>query len=223
MGRFRNFFRELFRLNVDYVLNAITWRSPQWLFYYYHTLLISTDNPRLLTRSNPTYFLRFVTGDDMPLLRKFALREQAVAEHLAAGDRCVIMGRDDEIMSIIWGSSDKRYFKLSGAVLDPGKDGVIIYGGFTTEEARFKGLFPTSFQRLYQSYVDEGRPRIYAAIHSTNTASMKLHLRMGFEIVGETYFLALFGLKICYYRKWPHATRRLHIFVKVPPDNLGWV
>jgi hypothetical protein len=135
----------------------------------------------------------------------------------------VIIDLNDEIMSIIWGCSERRYLKLSGAILDPGEQGVIFYAGFTHERARLKGLFPTSFNELYQSYTAEGRRRIYAGIHSLNTNSLRLHERMNFDVVGETYFVVLLGIHICYYKKWPYPNKTIHVFVKSPPENLCWV
>lgn len=223
MGRLKNILKEAIRLNFDYVLHAISWRMPSWLFYYYHTFLISTDDPKLFNREHKTYFKRFITHNDIPLLKKIGIAEELVKKRLSAGDRCVIMGKDDDIMSIIWGCSEKRYLKLSGAVLDIGDNGIIIYAGFTNEEARFKGLFPTSFHELYQSYVNERRNRIFSAIHSTNTNSLKLHLRMNFQVVGETYYVVLFGINICYYKTWPHKTTKLKIFINKPPEGLYWV
>ena len=215
--------REAVRFNIDYVIQAIAWRLPNWLFYYYHTYLISTVEPKLTVRTYTTYFKRLVTLDDLPLLTKLGIAESLVRERLAAGDRCVIMGQGEEIMSIIWGCAEKRYLRLSGSILDPGEDGIILYAGYTNEQARLRGLFPTSFNELYQSYLTEGRRRIYSAIHSLNTNSLALHQRMSFDIVGETYFWDLFGVKICYYKTWPHRTRKVHIFGKIPPDGLYWI
>jgi hypothetical protein len=223
MGRIKKFLREVARLNIDYIFDAMSWYFPNWLFYYYHNYLISADNPKLVVRTYATYFKRLASIDDLPLLKKCGISERFAREHLDAGDRCVIMGQNDKIMSIIWGCSGRRYLKLSGAILDPGEQGVIFYAGFTDEQARLKGLFPTSFNELYQSYVDEGRRRIYAGIHSLNTNSLKLHERMNFDIVGETYFLVLLGVHICYYKKWPYPNKKIHVFIKSPPENLQWV
>lgn len=223
MGRIKKFLREVARSNIDYIFDAVSWRLPNWLFYYYHSYLISTDKPKLIVRTYATYFKRFASIDDLPLLKKCGVSESFAREHFDAGDRCVIMGQNDEIMSIIWGCSERRYLKLSGAILDPREQGVIFYAGFTNEQARLKGLFPTSFNELYQSYAAEGRRRIYAGIHSLNTNSLKLHKRMNFDIVGETFFFILFGIRICYYKKWSYPNKNIHVFIKSPPENLHWV
>ena len=109
MSRIKKFLREIARSNIDYVLDAISWRLSNWLFYYYHSYLISTDKPKLVVRTYASYFKRFASTNDLPLLKKCGLSESFAREHLNAGDRCVIMGQNDEIMSIIWGCSERRW------------------------------------------------------------------------------------------------------------------
>ncbi len=212
-----------FGKTLNELVYSISWRLPSWIFYYYHTLLVKSDNPRLPTRKFKTYFLKPVTEEEIPLLVKYGIKEELIRNRLKSGDKCVIMGKDKKIQTIIWGASSKKYLRLSGAILDPGPDGAIIYAGYTTPDARMKGLFAVAFNEIYQSYIAEGRSVLYGAIDTYNKNSLKLHLRMNFKIVGETYFSRLFGIKICYYKSWPYPVRKLHIFIKEPPDGLEWI
>jgi hypothetical protein len=215
-------FRELARLNIDYILSAISWRLPNWLFNYTRAYLMSAVNPKLVHRQLTNHFLRFATTDDIPMIERLGIPGRLTKERLANGDRCVILGRENEILSIIWGATGKRYLAISGAILDTGKDGVIIYGGDTKESERLKGFFPATLYELYAYYTSENRTRIFASVHSLNTASYRVHLRMNFMPIGETVHISLLGANLTWYRKWPYSTKRWHFFFKRPPQGLFW-
>lgn len=72
-------------------------------------------------------------------------------------------------------------------------------------------------------YAKLNRTRIYAHVHTANKASLNIHKRYAFRFVGETHFIRLLGINICYYKRWPVSAKRLHIFVKNPLDNLNAV
>lgn len=222
MATVRNFFRALFELNFDQLLGAVSWRLPNWLFVFTRSIIVRADNPKLLTRQLTTYVQKFITIEDAPLLEKVNIPKKLLADRLRHGDRCYVVCRDDEILTIIWGSTGKRYMKFYGTILDPGDAGLMFYGGFTAESMRLRGLFPVAFETMYQSFLKENRSVVYAAINSLNKQSIKLHRRMNFSEVGEAIHWSLFGIKFTYYRSWPHKTKKLRIFVKAPPNGLFW-
>ena len=218
----RKFVETLGSYNLDQVIGAISWRLPGWFFNYARAYLMLSIEPKLDHRQFTAYFLRLATTDDISLIERIGIPGSLTKERLANGDRCVIIGKDQEVLSIIWGATGKRYLKISGAILDTGEDGVIFYGGETKESARLKGFFPTTFHELYRSYARENRIRVFASVHSLNTASLKMHLRMNFISVGETVHISLAGINVTYYRKWPQGCKRWHIFLKKPPQGLFW-
>lgn len=222
MGKLTKLFVEIRNLNFDYILNAISWRLPDWLFVYARSIIVRTDSPKLITRQLTSYVQKFITIEDAYLLEKVNIPKELLAERLRHGDKCYVIYRNDDILTIIWGSAGKRYIKFYGTILDPGDDGLMFYGGYTAESMRLRGLFPVAFDKIYQAFQKENRSTIYAAINSLNTSSVKLHKRMNFSVVGEAIYWLLFGLKFTYYLSWPHQTKKLHIFVKAPPKDLYW-
>nr|MBN2276795.1 hypothetical protein [candidate division Zixibacteria bacterium] len=216
------FFKELASFNFNYVLDAVSWRLPDWLFKYVRTYLLCAERPKLLCRNYDSHFMRFADVDDIPLIVPLGISRRLIRERLDNGDRCLIMGKDNSVHTIIWASPGKRYLKVGGAILDPGDDGVIFYGGYTAEEVRMLGLFPTAFNAIYNSFVSEKRTRVYASIHSLNRLSYKTHIRMNFKPVGEATHFSLLGLKFTYYKYWPHRVKKFTVFIKVPPEGLFW-
>jgi hypothetical protein len=221
--KFRNLIKKIWQRDYDYIFDAISWRLPDWLFYYNHSFLLRSDDPRLPKRQYTTYFKKFITGEDCDLLEENGYPRELVLYRLSAGDRGIMMGKDNEIASITWAAAGKRFLKLAGATLDPGPDGVIFYGAHTEEYARLKGLFSTALADLYDKYVAEGRFRIYSNIDVMNANSLSIHKRIGFNIIGETRYVILFGVGICHFKSWPFPTKRVHLFIKRPPGKLKWV
>ncbi len=217
-----NLFNHLFKLNIDELFYAISWRSNDRFFNYMHAVLLRTDQPKVRTRELNGYFQRFATIDDGNLFLKTGISKNLLKERLDNGDRCYILGQDDKILTQIWGSPGKRYLKLGGSILDPGDKGVIFYGGASDKSVRLKGLFPVAINKLNQSFKNINKNVVYAAVNSLNKYSIMVHKRMNFKLVGESYHLSLFGIKITYYQYWPHPTRKLHIFIKTPPEGLYW-
>nr|MBN2276794.1 hypothetical protein [candidate division Zixibacteria bacterium] len=216
------FFGELGKFNFNYVLDAISWRLPDWLFYYARTYILCAEKPKLIYQDCRGYFLRFADTSDIPLIEALDISEQLIRERFAHGDRCLIAGKDGVIHTIKWASPGKRYMKLVGAILDPGENGVIFYGGQTVEEFRRHGLYRAAFNEIYNHFASEKRTKVYVGVHSLNKISYDIHIRMNFKPVGEVTHFSLFGLKFTYYKYWPHAVRKFNVFIKVPPEGLYW-
>jgi hypothetical protein len=56
-----------------------------------------------------------------------------------------------------------------------------------------------------------------------NLVSQIVNKKTGLEIVGETVLFRIFGLNICYYKRWPYPTRRLRVFVGSPAAGIRGV
>ncbi len=222
MAQAKLFIKELFKLNYDYVLNAINWRLPNWLFVYVHTLLAKNISPILQSAELPDFFQRFATFEDADLLEKAGVDKQLLKERLEHNDKCFIIGKDEKVLCMFWGSPGKRYARYGGTIIDPGENGCILYGAFTDVSMRNKGLYRVACKELYAAFERDGVTEFYGAILVMNQNSREIHARKNFKIVGETYHLALFGIKFTYYHHWPYPTRKLHIFIKTPPKGLYW-
>jgi len=207
-----------------YLLHAIRWRIPVWLFYYKHAILVSTGKPVFQTRNYTNYHLQIADVNDCELINALNIyTPEKIMRRLEEGDVCHFITKNGKIVSIIWAKLGKMFAIDSGPVIDTGDDAFFVDGLFTIPEERMKGLHTLSFKSLYDYFVSKGRNRIIGVIHSDNIASIKTHNRMKFDITGETYYIIIFGISICYYKKWPNKTKKIHIFTKRPPNGLRWV
>ncbi len=207
----------------EYLIGAISARMPEWLFSYYHTVLISARLPKLITRTYRDYILRPATADDAANLLTVDIDEEKARERLARGDTCFIVEKAGQIVAISWGAKGRMWVRYGGQIIDTSDDGFFLYGIYIIPSERMKGFIGPLFKMQFDHFGGDNRSLALGAVDIFNKPSIMLHRRMGFEIVGETYCITFFGLSCCFYRSWPVPFRRLHFFFKRPPDNLPWV
>ncbi len=208
---------------LEYIIGAISARMPEWLFSYYHTVLISARTPKLITRVYRDYVLRPATVDDAANLLLVDITAEKARERLARGDTCFIVEKAGEIVAISWGARGKMWVRYGGQVVDTGTDGFFLYGVYVIPSERMKGFIGPLYRIQFEHFGRDKRSLALGAVDIFNKPSIMLHRRMGFEIVGETYCMTLLGLSCCFYKRWPEPPHRLHFFFKRPPDNLPWV
>jgi len=209
---------------IDKLLDAIAWSVPQWLFYYSHSVLVVTEKPNWTSHPHPDYRIRNVRPEDIQFLAKDGFTDEKILSRINAGDKGILMEKNNEVHSIVWGASGKKFLKLVGAEFDPGDDGFIIYGAYTDEKARGKGLFYELGTEMYALYANRGFTKVWGAINANNRAWLdKFCSKMNFEKAGETFYFKLLFMNICYYKSWPYPTGKFRIFFKNPPQNMSWV
>lgn len=208
---------------VEYLLYAVGSRFPEWLFRYYHAYLIEADDLKIITRDYKDYEVRFATLDDIDNLKSVDINREKACHRLERGDTCVIVVKDGQVVSISWAATGRLYNRYAGSVVDTGDDGLFLYGVYIIPEERMKGFFASCFKKQIEYYATQNRTKKYGVVEILNMASLKIHLRMGFKTTGETFYVALAGMSICYYKTWPKKTGKFHIFFRRPPNGLEWV
>ncbi|UCD18517.1 MAG: hypothetical protein JSV44_06310 [Candidatus Zixiibacteriota bacterium] len=206
-----------------YILFAISERLPEWLFSYYHSVLLTCTNPKLLTRRYKDYAVRFATEADMDNLGTVGTSKEKALERFHRGDTCVIVEKDGRIVSISWVAIGEVFIRYGGTILDTGPEGLYLYGVYTIPEERMKGFIGPMFKSQLEYHARRNRKLAIGAVDFFNKPSLALHRRMGFNTVGETYGIIAAGISIVHYKKWPYKTRKLHVYFKRPPRNLPWV
>jgi hypothetical protein len=207
----------------EYICDAISWRTPDWIFYYFHTFLARTDSPKLFFRKFKGCSAKFISEHDIELLERNGFSRSLTESRLEAGDRGVIFFIGDELLSIIWACHAEKYLKVSGIDFNPGAKGIFLYGGYTKESVRLRGFHPVAMSELINAYFSNGRSEAYATISALNAHSIKLHERMNFKIIGECFYITFLGLNFRYDKNWPHSTSRFRIFLRKNKKNLPWV
>lgn len=205
------------------VLHALSWRLPWWMFSYDHTYLIGGRELKLQVREYPQYEIRQATLDDVGAMTRAGIREALFRHRIKRGDHCILVLKDGRAVSWSWSATGRLFLMLGGIIVDTDRTGFFLYDVYTVPEERLKGFIMVCFEKQLEHYHSRGCWDIYGTISAFNVHSLKTHFRMGFKTRGEAYSVTMAGINICYYKFWPHKTRRVHIFVKRPPENLECV
>ncbi len=193
------------------------------MFSYDHTYLISSRELKLKVRDYPQYEIRQATLDDVETMTSAGIRESLFRHRIKRGDHCILVLRDSKAVAWSWSATGKLFLMLGGLIFDTGKSGFFLYDVYTVPEERLKGFIMVCFEKQLEHHHRRDCWDIYGTISAFNIHSLKTHYRMGFKTCGEAFSMTLAGINVCYYKSWPHKTKKVHVFIKRPPEDLECV
>ena len=204
----------------DFILQAIAWSVPRWLFFYAHGVYVFSEKPTWDNHPLEYCTVRLATENDIELLKNIGMTETAIRARLTAGERAAIVIRDNEVKSAVWGGIGKRYLFYGGNEFDPGHDGVFYYAAYTKSAERSRGYYSAARMLLYNSFASDGFTKSWSVISANNPPWLAAVLKRNFRRMGETFFVKIFFVKICYFRKWFEPHKKIYIFFRLPKDLL---
>lgn len=208
---------------LEKIMHGLSWRLPWWLFSYDHIFLMGGRDLKLKVREYPQYKIKLGTLDDVEYVTKSGVNGSLFRYRLERGDCCILVLKDDRAVAWSWSATGRLYLKLGGIIVDTGESGFFFYDVYTVPEERLKGFIMVCYEKQLEYRHERGRWDILGTISAFNIHSLKTHFRMGMKPCGEAFGFTVCGISICFYKSWPHKTRKLHIFLKRPPENLEWV
>jgi hypothetical protein len=130
---------------------------------------------------------------------------------LGAGDLCFLGEVDGQILCYTWFHPGPEPFGEERNLFVPwglASDTFWSYDAMSRVEARSSGIFVRVFHNALRDVFERhGAARVQGFIYHTNDASLTVHKRMGFEVLGELTSLALPGVKWLYWES-PTAKRQ---------------
>ena len=203
-----------------YLIRVISWQFSERIFRYEDAYLLAADTieSKVVPPSGITF--RLANSDDAESFTPVRISSANVRHRLQVGDQCAIAIRDGKIIAMLWGAVGKLYLHEAGTLIDTGSNAFYRYNSFTVPEERLKGLYSQCSQILYEYFRAHGRTRVYGAISVFNLPSITASTSVGNKIVGESVLFSIFGLKILFYKHWPHPVKRLVIFTGKPKPDL---
>ncbi|MFH2055525.1 MAG: hypothetical protein ABIJ61_06175 [bacterium] len=214
--KLRNFQKELRIHGGQHFLRWLSWHTPGWLFHFDHTTNWLSVGTVMKPPFDDNLLFRMATEADAEMMRQLSVSPEEFRRRLHLDDKCAIAMRNDEVRSMCWAAIGKLWIKTSGSVLDTGNEGLYVYNGYTLPDERGKGLLKGCYKVLFDYYYPQGRTKVHSAISAFNHVSQVVNRKVGAVSVGETVRVRLFGLNICYYKRWPYPIRRLQFFVRRP-------
>jgi hypothetical protein len=137
-------------------------------------------------------------------LKRFAqdpetgLTPHFIEQALQAGDECYAVLEGDKLASYGWHSTRPTPLGPPQLVVHFAPGFVYRYKGFTITRYRGQRLHAIGMTRALCHYVAQGHRGIVCYVDSTNFASLKSCLRMGYRVFGSIYLVRLFGRYFCF-------------------------
>ena len=149
-AKFKNLKEGYKKDGFSHVIHAIMWRVPAWLFYYDHSLLCTTNKPKIIPRKYTNYIVRQANLSDVDSIEKLDIYPKGkTARRLKEGDFCHIVLNREEVVSIIWAKLGKMFAIQAGSTIDTGDDGFFLDGMHTVTHERMKGLHMIVYKSLF--------------------------------------------------------------------------
>jgi L-amino acid N-acyltransferase YncA len=222
MHRLADFIKGVKSDGIEYLLDGVASRFPDWLLKYAHTHLTTARDLRLISREYDEYVVRAATPDDAAQIERAGVSREVALERFARGDTCVAVFKGDRLVSLCWAAVGELYDD-GGFWVDTGPDGFFLYGVYTEPEERLRGLFHATYRRVQAELRAAGRSRIFSSVAHHNRAAIRSHRRMGFELIGEVFLLTIAGINLNYFKSWPTDVPRWSVSVKPRLTKVKWV
>lgn len=193
------------------------------MFKVNRAVIMKTSSPRIVFRHYKNFIFSKATTDDIPeISRLTGVSESILHQRFATGDWSYVtkdITRNNEIVNVIWGHRGSCYIKGLGLDLEMGSDSVYLYGGYTSAEARMKGIFNTAFKEVYSILQQQGVTKLYGLVEHWNQTAYNYHLRLNFEPVARVTFLIIMFIKASFYRDLATGKGKNKIFFFFPRDR----
>lgn len=207
-NRFSGFRAKLREHGWKHLWRSLNWHTPAWLYGYERTLVLLTDKLLPERRIAPEYSVRLATEKDFAEMVDLGIGKETARQRLIYGDSCMVAEHSGRVVAMYWVATGKLFLKVGGCELDMKDDGFYLYNALTLPEHRRQGLIGAITRTLQDLMAKQGRTKAYNAISAFNDISIVAHERLGFEIVAETVYWQLLGLRCCRYLRWPEPIRR---------------
>ncbi len=141
--------------------------------------------------------VRFATQADLPRLVELQDKRSVFVERFGEGDHCVVAIADDRIVGYEW-FSDRPIHRESSwgySIQIPGGF-VYAYDAFIDPEHRNTGLWLRFKAYLGQWMAESDKRGVLTFVDYGNWASLRTHLRFGFEPSGNILAFRLIALRM---------------------------
>ena len=141
---------------------------------------------------------------------------------LDAGQECYIVrdtGAGGKVVNTIWVCSEPCHIRGLGLSIDLEREAAYLYGGFTSPEARMKGIFNTALKKVCAILNDRGVKQLYALIEYWNKNSYDYHIRLGFKPLKRVVFISLFSIKSTFSKDLDSGKKKCRIFISLPEER----
>lgn len=203
------------------ILNAVTRLAPRHSDHFNNILLRrpTADAPRIETDMGYEFVL--ASAEDLAAIsdHREALRADIYRARLAAGDRCYCLKQGSTIVCYNWVRSIDCCllcgFPQAIHFLPLPARQAFSYDLYTYETYRGRGIASVYLTRLIEQLAREGVTEVRTLIAPHNTASLKVHLRLGYDAICMVY-----AYRVWRWRKTWYGSERCRVWIDDWIDTL---
>lgn len=188
------------------VMNRIVRYAPVAKKYYHNAILLKKPLDGVESPAIPAgHDFRPATRDDLDFIIRHpeALPAQVYSNRLLRGDRCYCLSDGKEILSYNWVAYSSCCvlcgFERGIGFLPLSEGQAFTYDFYTYTARRGGGLGGLMKHLLLQELARQGMREVYTLVMPHGTASLKIHLKLGYEPLRMVYGYRLQGWSRTYY------------------------
>ena len=118
-----------------------------------------------------------------------------IGRRVHRGDLCHIAKRNGQIIFVSWIAFGDCYSYAMDKEYELADNEAYLYSAYTLPEFRGNGIYPAVHSQSLRLLKDLGYKRILAFIASENSAAMRMPEKLGYDKVGTTGFIEMFGFR----------------------------
>jgi len=167
---------------------------PSWAFYATDVRIVRLRRVREVAVDLGRFRVRPASLADLPRLSRFHDRQERTRGKLEAGDSCFLAEVDDRLAAVAWFAHDGEYWsRAEGIRFRYGREGCWSYWIEVHPEFRLRGALLKLWVDSFALLCARGVTAVYSGIEEANQASVRAHLRLGFEETHRIQMLRVLG------------------------------
>jgi GNAT superfamily N-acetyltransferase len=123
-----------------------------------------------------------------------------IERRIRNGDRCCVAKYNGQIIHASWIAFGTCYSYLLDREYELADNEAYWYGAYALPEFRGKGIHPATGCHILQLLKGRRYKRILAFIEPENSAAMRMPEKLGYDKIGITGFIEVFGFRWCFHK-----------------------
>lgn len=141
-----------------------------------------------------------------------------IDRRFANGDLCFLVHDGGQCLGFIWGHVGDCYIRGAAERLTLDPHSVYLYGVYTVEEMRRRGVYDALQEKFIQYYRERQVTRIYTMIEKENRVMKKIFLQGGFRIKSNIHYVRYRNVGVRYV--YDYETRKMAVkFINREPRD----
>jgi len=160
-----------------------------------------------------------VLHEPAPILDTISVVDRAAIDRrFENGDQCFLVHNGLKCLGCVWGHTGDCYIIGAAERLSLDPQSVYLYGVFTIEEMRRKGIYDAIQAVFFRYYMERNMTRAYTMIEKNNIIMKKVFLKAGFKIKSHIHYVRYHKRGIRYVHDYESGKMAVQYITREPRD-----